>query len=196
MYMWILLLCLSFLVPAPLWALPVSDSNGTKAQPDMPPTNITAKKMTVRNQESQAVFEGAVVLTQGTLVVQSDKMIVFFYPKTGAEPKIPKEDGRCSGSSSAEATAKADGGAPSSQSVKQIEATGHVKIERDGGRATSNKAVFDNCHRIVTLTGDPVAWEKGTRVSGEKIILYLDEDRSVVEGGTHLRIEGEGGGQP
>ena len=41
-------------------------------------TTITAKKMTVRNQDSQAVFEGAVVLTRGSLVVYSDRMVVLF----------------------------------------------------------------------------------------------------------------------
>ena len=34
--------------------------------------------MTVRIRMSQAVFEGAVVLTRGTLVVYSDRMVVSF----------------------------------------------------------------------------------------------------------------------
>jgi lipopolysaccharide export system protein LptA len=42
------------------------------------------------------------------------------------------------------------------------------------------------------LTGEPVAWEKGTRVSGKQITLYLAEERSVVEGGSHIRIESDG----
>lgn len=45
------------------------------------------------------------------------------------------------------------------------------------------------------LTGDPVAWQKGTRVSGKQIIMFLDEDRSVVEGDSRVIIEGEGGGK-
>ena len=44
-------------------------------------TTITAKKMTVKNQDSQAVFEGAVVLTRGSLVVYSDRMVVMFRPQ-------------------------------------------------------------------------------------------------------------------
>ena len=43
--------------------------------------------------------------------------------------------------------------------------------------------------------GDPVAWQKGTRVSGKQIIMFLDEDRSVVEGDSRVIIEGEGGGK-
>lgn len=199
MYMWICLLLLNLLSPVMALALPSPDGGASKAQePAAPPTNITAKKMTVRNQESQAVFEGAVVLTQGTLMVYSDKMVVFFHPRGGGDQKDHTSDSKHSGSVPSPELSKRSDVMPGSsgQSVKQIEATGHVRIEREGGKATSSKAIFDNSRRIVTLTGDPVAWEKGTRVSGEKIVIYLDEDRSVVEGGTHLRIDGDGGGTP
>lgn len=197
MYMWICLLLLNLLSTVVALALPSPDGGVPKAQETAaPPTNITAKKMTVRNQESQAVFEGTVVLTQGTLMVYSDKMVVFFHPRGGGDQKNHTSDFKRSGAPSSQEPSKRSEVMPGSsgQSVKQIEATGHVRIEREGGKATSSKAVFDNSRRIVTLTGDPVAWDKGTRVSGEKIIIYLDEDRSVVEGGTHLRIDGEGGG--
>jgi len=43
------------------------------------------------------------------------------------------------------------------------------------------------------LTGDPVAWQKGTRVTGQKITMYLAEDRSVVEGGSKVLIDQEEG---
>ncbi len=68
---------------------------------------------------------------------------------------------------------------------------GHVKIEKDNGKATCQKAVYFSEGEKIVLTGDPVAWEKGTRVSGKQITMYLTEDRSVVEGGSHVRIEGE-----
>lgn len=195
MYMWICLLLLNFISLVGAWALPPPDNRVSTAQEAAaPPTNITAKKMTVRNQENQAVFEGTVVLTQGALMVYSDKMVVFFHSRGGGDQKDHAVDfNHSEATHSPELSKRADVMPGSSgQSVKQIEATGHVRIEREGGKATSSKAVFDNGRRIVTLTGDPVAWEKGTRVSGEKIIIYLDEDRSVVEGGTHLRIDGEG----
>jgi lipopolysaccharide export system protein LptA len=48
----------------------------------------------------------------------------------------------------------------------------------------------------VVLTGEPVAWERGTRVSGKQITIFLAEERSVVEGGSHLRIEGEEADKP
>ena len=79
----------------------------------------------------------------------------------------------------------------SSRSVSQIEAIGHVKIENGNSNATCDKAVYLVGEEKIILTGDPVAWEKGTRVSGKQITIYLAEERSVVEGNTHVRIEGE-----
>jgi lipopolysaccharide export system protein LptA len=70
-----------------------------------------------------------------------------------------------------------------------IEATGRVMIEKDEGRATSQKAVYFADEEKIVLTGEPVAWQKGTRVTGQKITMYLAEDRSVVEGGSRVQIE-------
>jgi lipopolysaccharide export system protein LptA len=76
-----------------------------------------------------------------------------------------------------------------------VEATGRVNIEKEDGHATCQKAVYYEDQKKIVLTGDPVAWQKGTRVSGKQIIMFLDEDRSVVEGDSRVIIEGEGGGK-
>jgi lipopolysaccharide export system protein LptA len=75
-----------------------------------------------------------------------------------------------------------------------IEATGSVIIEKDEGRATCRKAIYFEGEEKIVLMGDPVAWQKGTRVSGEKMTMYLADDRSVVEGGTQVVIEEAGEG--
>ena len=140
---------------------------------------ITAKKMTVKNQDSQAVFEGSVVLTRGSLVVYSDHMVVMFRAQDPSASDVQKGP---------EAMP-----AVSNRSVNRIEATGRVKSEKDSGSATCEKAIYYHDGDKIVLTGDPVAWDKGTRVSGKQITMFLAEDRSVVEGGTHVRIEPDGG---
>jgi len=82
----------------------------------------------------------------------------------------------------------------SDRSIRMLEATGRVKIEKEDGRATCRKAVYYDAEKKIVLTGDPVAWQKGTRVSGKRIIMFLDEDRSIVEGDSQVVIEGESGG--
>ena len=155
-------------------------------------TTITAKKMTVKNQDSQAIFEGAVVLTRGSLLVYSDRMVVMFRTQDPPASENQKGDEAVKGV----APSKGPEAVPtvSNRSVNRIEATGRVKIEKDSGSATCEKAIYYHDGDKIVLTGDPVAWDKGTRVSGKQITMFLTEDRSVVEGGSHVRIESSDGG--
>jgi len=152
-------------------------------------TTITAKKMTVKNQDSQAVFEGEVVLTRGSLIVHSDRMVVMFREQDPATNHNQKGDPSVKGG----ALSKGPDAVPavSNRSVNKIEATGRVKIEKDSGSATCEKAIYYHEGDKLVLTGDPVAWDKGTRVSGKQITMFLAEDRNVVEGDSHVRIEPE-----
>jgi lipopolysaccharide export system protein LptA len=187
MWKWLLLLSwLTLATMTPALAAVEPASNGKAEQ--APGTTVISQKMTFKNQESQAVFDGAVVLTRGTLVVYSDRMVVSFRNQdASAEPKKLAEGGKSP-------TTSAKGpDTVSNRAVTQIEATGRVKIERDAGNATCQKAVYYRDEDKIVLTGDPVAWDKGTRVSGKRITMFLGEDRTVVEGGSHVRIEPEGG---
>ena len=190
--MWIWLLLLN-LIPFGMASLGESaDAALPKSGADQAvSTTITAKKMTVKNQDSQAVFEGTVILTRGSLVVYSDHMVVTFRAQDAAVIDPPKGHEAVNGA----IPAKAPGTMPavSNRSVNKIEATGRVKIEKDSGSATCEKAIYYHDGDKIVLTGDPVAWDKGTRVSGKQITMFLAEDRSVVEGGSHVRIEPDGG---
>ena len=199
MSMWIWCLLLSVVLSGSSAAAPTSDSGSLKRSVEAPgvPTTITSNRMTVRNQDSQAVFEEAVVLTRGSLVVHSDKMVVSFQPKNsqGAATVRKGDEQRDSAQASSNVQPGHSGSTMSSRSVNRVEAIGeahHVKIKYENGQATCQKAVYFADGEKVVLTGDPVAWEKGTRVSGKQITLFLAEERSVVEGGSHIRIEGEG----
>lgn len=149
-------------------------------------TDITAKRITMRNQENKVIFEGNVLLKKGALVVHSDVMVVFLKPDdpqaVAAAPKAPQK-----GSDEVPTV--------SNRSVSIIEATGQVKIEKAEGRATCRKAVYNEDERKIILTGNPVAWQHGTCVSGKKIVMFLDDDRTIVEGGSRVMIEPQAGGQ-
>jgi lipopolysaccharide export system protein LptA len=203
MYMWIWFLLLSVVFVGSTSAAPSTDSVNLKRSVEAPgiSTTITSKKMTVRNQDSQAIFEESVVLTRGPLIVHSDKMVVLFHSKS--RDPLPSSGG---GSDQHEpvrntsALKEQNGVSPmSNRSVHRIEATGdahRVSIKYENGSAICQKAVYFVDGEKIVLTGDPVAWEKGTRVSGKLITIFLAEERSVVEGGSHVRIEGEGPNQP
>ena len=162
------------------------------------PTTITSRTMTVSNQENTAIFDGAVVLTRGLLVVHSDHMVVSFHPnRNGTDSKNANGATKSKNAPTANKPESQGEAAPavSERSIRMVEATGRVRIEKEDGRATCQKAVYYEDQKKIILTGDPVAWQKGTRVSGKRIIMFLDEDRSVVEGDSQVVIEGESGGK-
>lgn len=164
-----------------------------------PVTTITSRTMTVSNQENKAVFDGSVVLTRGPLVVHSDHMVVSFHSsRNGVDGKAPVDAVKpkgISGTNKKELQGREAAPTVSDRSIRMVEATGRVRIEKADGRATCQKAVYYEEEKKIILIGDPVAWQKGTRVSGKQITMFLEEDRSVVEGDSQVTIEGEDGGK-
>lgn len=166
MYMWISFLLLSVVYAEGAVAALSTESGTLKQSVEAPgvPTTITSKKMTVRNQDGQAVFEGMVVLTRGALVVHSDKMVVSFRSrKPDLKPKSPNGTNHGAPVQSLSSSKEGDGGAASTisnRSVSRIEATAdtnHVKIEYENGNATCQKAVYLVDGEKVVLTGNPGA---------------------------------------
>jgi len=72
--------------------------------------------------------------------------------------------------------------------LKQIIATGNVKVVQLERRATSKKATFHQDENKVVLDGEAVVREGENVIRGEKITFYVDEERSVVEGGKGSRV--------
>lgn len=66
---------------------------------------------------------------------------------------------------------------------REIIAEGKVQIDKGERRATGGKAVFDNAARTVTLSDQARLQDGPNEVAGERVVVYLDEQRSVVVGG-------------
>ena len=77
-----------------------------------------------------------------------------------------------------------DGG----KELREVVATGNVRITQQDKIAVADSALFLNTERKIVLTGNPKVWQGKDIVSGEKIIYFLDEDRTTVEGGTKAVI--------
>lgn len=162
-----------------LAAAPVGAQGQAKPKATEPvTTTVTSERMTVQNKERRAVFEGKVVLTKGDLVVRSDVMVVFYEPRDAETGKSTPTDSERGGQEEV-----------SQMAVSKIEATGRVKIEKKAGTATCRKAVFFQKEQKIVLTGDPVAWERGNRVTGDRIVMFLDQDRTVVDGRSKVILE-------
>ena len=77
---------------------------------------------------------------------------------------------------------------PDTKKLKEIVATGNVKVVQLDRRATGQKAIFDQDKNKVVLDGDAVVREGTNVIRGERITFYVEEERSVVEPGKGGRV--------
>jgi lipopolysaccharide export system protein LptA len=72
--------------------------------------------------------------------------------------------------------------------VKQIVASGNVKVVSLDRRATGQRVIFLQNEKKVILEGDAVIREGENVVRGERVIYYMEEERSVIEPGKGGRV--------
>jgi lipopolysaccharide export system protein LptA len=75
---------------------------------------------------------------------------------------------------------------PTSKGVREIEALGNVVVRKEGRTASANKAIYYSKEEKIVLTGDPRINENDNQLGGERITLFVRNDRSIVEGGKVL----------
>jgi len=68
--------------------------------------------------------------------------------------------------------------------------TGNVRIiTRDCRSGTAKRAEYYDAEQRVVLIGNARVWRDDNVVTGERITIYLAEDRSLVEGGQQERVK-------
>jgi lipopolysaccharide export system protein LptA len=68
--------------------------------------------------------------------------------------------------------------------------TGNVRIvTRDCRTGTARRAEYHDLEQRVVLSGNARVWQEDNVVSGESIVIYLSQDRSVVQGGKQERVK-------
>jgi len=139
------------------------------AQAGDAPIHISADRMTSTEKTNQVVFTGAVDARQGDVRIRTDQMTVYYTPadKSGKTP---------------------DQGKSATQQVEKMICIGNVEITRGEWLGTSQKMTYLSKERQVILTDDAKAWQGRNMVSGDKIIYYLDEERSEVVGDTSTTL--------
>jgi lipopolysaccharide export system protein LptA len=75
---------------------------------------------------------------------------------------------------------------PKNKGVREIRARGKVKVLQEGRVALADKAVYFSNEEKIVLTGDARVIENENQVGGERITLFIRENRSFVEGGNIL----------
>ena len=79
---------------------------------------------------------------------------------------------------------------PKGEGIVRTVSTGNVKvITRDCKIGTARRAEYYDAEQRVVLIGNARVWQEDNVVTGERITIFLAEDRSVVEGGKQERVK-------
>jgi lipopolysaccharide export system protein LptA len=74
-------------------------------------------------------------------------------------------------------------------SVERIVVEGNVQITQGDRVATGKMATYHRAENKVVLTGDPKVVRNQDSIQGERITLFLDSEKSIVEGGPSGRVQ-------
>ena len=131
---------------------------------------ITSEKMEVKDQKGTVVFTGNVVARKGNLTIYSDVLEVYYSKKSGK-------------------TGSAGQASKSGRKLRKIVARGHLRIVQGKRRATAREAVYYKPQEKIVLVKDARIWDGANTIRGDKITLFVNENRSVVESSGKDRVE-------
>ncbi len=115
------------------------------------PLTIKSDRMEVIEKQNIVVFSGHVVAKKKDLTIYADRLIVYYTPKG------------------------------KKREIKKIVALGHVKIKRGEWLAHAGKAVYFKEQERIVLEDNPQVWQGENTIRGDRIIYYLNENRSIAE---------------
>lgn len=109
------------------------------------PIDVDAARIDIEDNASEAIFSGAVVIRQGNLTLNADRVRISY--------------------------AKDKSGSPQ---VQRLDALGNVRLRQDTMRATANSGIYDLNSRLVTLVGNVQVDRAGDRLQGARVVWNLN----------------------
>lgn len=73
--------------------------------------------------------------------------------------------------------------------VERIEAFGDVRILYGTRRALCDRAIYYVQEEKLVLEGAPLLWEGDNRLRGDRVVVFLKEDRAVAEASEGRQVE-------
>ena len=120
------------------------------------PIDVDAARVEIFDADNQAVFSGAVVIRQGRLTLNADRVrVLYSRPAGGGDPKIQRLDAR-----------------------------GSVKLVSPSETATGNTGLYDVDNRLITLAGNVRLNRNGSVLNGQRVVFNLDNGQTSFDGRT------------
>lgn len=126
--------------------------------------SISSSKMTLNNQLNTIVFEGDVIIEQEAMTLKANAVDVVFEPASDSENGLIK-------------------GVERKRTLSTITATGDIKFIQGVRTIYANRVVYFKKDEKMVFTGSPRILERRDELKGNKITVFILEDRVVVEGG-------------
>jgi lipopolysaccharide export system protein LptA len=165
----------ALLAACALWVSPAWAAKTMEPASSDQPIHVVSDSLEVDNKTQVAIFIGAVKATQGDVTIVSDKLEVYYDKDAKDQPKKEAGEGT---------PGIMDGGGK----VRKVVALGHVKITQKDRVAVGRKATYWAGGRKMLLEGKSTVWRGKNQVSGEKITVFLDQDRALVHGAPGKRV--------
>lgn len=121
------------------------------------PISLSADALEFDYRKRVLTYKGGVVVTQGDMTLQSETLTVAL---------------------DVSADNRAD------NRIKEVVADGQVRLSQGSRWATGGRAVFDQTRHTVVLSQNAELHDGPNQVTGNRVVVYLDQERSVVEGGS------------
>jgi len=134
------------------------------------PIQIVSDRLDAYNEKRMVVFSGNAVATQGARTIRAERLTLYY--------RDEKKTGRSS----------VGGGGEGTGNLERMEAKGHVTITEGERVVTGEEAVFEQDAQKITMTGNAVLREGDNIIQGDRIVVFLNENRGVVEGAESRRV--------
>jgi len=128
---------------------------------DNKPIEITSDRLEAYDEKKLIIFMGNAVATQGDRTIKAQSIYLYYQ----------KDEKRAS------------------RDVKRIEAKGDVSITQGDRVVTGDQAVYDHEAQRITVLGNAIMRQGMNVVRGDKIEVYLVENRGVVESKENKRVK-------
>ena len=135
------------------------------------PIEIVANRMDAYNDKKMVIFSGNAVATQGDREIKSDRLILYYKKQAGKK--------EATGVKAMEGTGD----------LEKIEAKGHVVVTQKERVATGDEAVYYQDSGQIIMTGNATLRDGKNTIKGDKVIVFVNENRGVVESKDKKRVK-------
>ena len=108
------------------------------------PIDVDAGRIDIADNANEAIFSGAVVIRQGSLTLNADRVRISYATDSTGSPQ-----------------------------VQRLEALGNVRLRQDTMRATANSGIYDVNGKLVTLIGNVKMDRDTNHLEGARVVWNL-----------------------